>query len=178
MRGVMRRRVAVAAMAAVAALGLAACGGDDAAAADAVAADDGDATGEDATTGDGADDADAKPANDAATDDEPWSVTAGMLDGSVGDTFEQDCPADGDTDWEVWGGDHGQYTDDSAICVAAVHAGLITAEEGGTVTVEITPGRETYGDGWQANGVTSSPWTSAWSGSFEFPDAQAAAMED
>src|SRR5665648_1184436 len=58
--------------------------------------------------------------------------------------------------------------EDSSICVAAVHAGLITAEEGGTVQVERTAGQETYGDGFEANGVTSQPWTVPWSGSFVF----------
>jgi hypothetical protein len=163
-----RRYVAVAAMAAVAALGLAGCGGDDA---------DGDADAEtvadEGTTDDKgtSDDEDGTSDDEGTSDDNPWSVTGGMLNGSVGDTFDHDCPAGGSLDWAIWGGDDGQYTDDSSICVAAVHAGLITAEDGGMVVVELTPGLETYGDGFEANGVTSTAWTVPWTGSFTFPDA-------
>ena len=64
----------------------------------------------------------------------------------------------------------GTYTDDSSICTAAVHAGLITLANGGKVTIEIAPGANSY-SGTTANGVTSSSYDS-WSGSFTFPAAQ------
>lgn len=51
----------------------------------------------------------------------------------------------------IWGTD--VYTGDSAICVAAVHAGAIPAS-GGTVTVVGAPGREAY-EGGERNGVRS-----------------------
>jgi hypothetical protein len=52
----------------------------------------------------------------------------------------------------VWGSD--VYTTDSSICTAAVHAGLITYERGGTVTIELRPGRPVYGAS-ERNGVTT-----------------------
>ncbi len=55
----------------------------------------------------------------------------------------------------VWGSDI--YTSDSSICTAAVHSGLISFDRGGTVTVELRPGRAIYGCS-ERNGVTSSPY--------------------
>jgi hypothetical protein len=56
------------------------------------------------------------------------------------------------------------YTDDSSICFAGVHAGVITREEGGYVVIEIQPGRETY-EGTERNGIRSQDFAS-YSGSF------------
>jgi len=95
-----------------------------------------------------------------------WATTSGSY--QEGTIFDFTCPPGGSVEWAIWGGMDGIYTEDSSICVAAVHAGLITAEEGGTVEVEKTAGQETYGDGFEANGVTSQPWTVPWSGSFVF----------
>lgn len=51
----------------------------------------------------------------------------------------------------IWGTDI--YTDDSAICAAAVHAGVITMA-GGAVTVEIMAGQASY-QSTNRNGVSS-----------------------
>jgi|GEM_PF-3791234 len=64
----------------------------------------------------------------------------------------------------VWG--TGTYTDDSPIAMAAVHAGLITFERGGTVTIEIRAGLEKY-KGSAANGINTSDYNS-WPGSYVF----------
>jgi hypothetical protein len=56
----------------------------------------------------------------------------------------------------IWG--TGLYTDDSPLCTAAVHAGVISTA-GGVFTVEILPGLTQY-VGSTANGVTSSNWAS------------------
>lgn len=103
-----------------------------------------------------------------ATDDVRalWSNSAGQY--VEGTTIDINCPEGGYLDASVWGGDNGIYTDDSAICVAAVHAGLITVEEGGTVVIEKTAGEDDYGAGFAANGVTSLPWQEPWTGSFIF----------
>lgn len=53
----------------------------------------------------------------------------------------------------VWG-DQTAYTDDSHICTAAVHAGVVSAGEGGTVSVAPRPGRESYPAS-TTNGVTT-----------------------
>lgn len=51
------------------------------------------------------------------------------------------CPPGG-TAGSVWGS--GPYTDDSSACTAAVHAGLITLEAGGTFRASLLPGRPSY----------------------------------
>src|SRR5450432_633198 len=63
-----------------------------------------------------------------------WETTASSLTGGVGTTFTLACTPAG-TMHAVWGSDI--YTADSSICTAAVHAGLITLERGGTVTIEL-----------------------------------------
>lgn len=64
----------------------------------------------------------------------------------------------------VWGTD--VYTDDSDICSAAVHAGMISQAGGGTVVIAIAEGQPGY-VGSERNGVTSSDW-SAWPGGYYF----------
>ena len=67
------------------------------------------------------------------------------------------CPPDG-TFGEVWGTD--TYTDDSSVCTAGVHRGVITRERGGRVTIIIRPALESY-QGSVRHGVVSlsfGPW--------------------
>lgn len=139
-----RRTAATALALGALALALTGCGGgDDEPAADEPAAD--------------------EPLDDAVA--EAWN-TSGGSQADEGE-FDFDCPAGGSVEFQVWGGEDGQYTSDSSICVAAVHAGVITAADGGTVHVTMTPGLDTYGDGFEANGVTSVAWTEPWEVSFE-----------
>jgi len=63
----------------------------------------------------------------------------------------------------VWGTD--VYTDDSALCRAAVHAGIIPAA-GGAVRVRVVPGRQSY-PGSTRNGVQSQDY-GAWENAFAF----------
>jgi hypothetical protein len=91
-----------------------------------------------------------------------WTATATNLRNVAGSRFEYVCPAAGRLD-QVWG--TRVYTDDSSVCTAAVHAGLITVAEGGIVTIEHLPGQASY-TGSVANGVTSVSY-GAWSGSFQ-----------
>ena len=65
---------------------------------------------------------------------------------------------------DVYGTD--LYTDDTSVCSAAVHAGLITVATGGDVTIEIRPGAASY-TGSTRHGVTSQDYDS-WSGSYVF----------
>lgn len=76
-------------------------------------------------------------------------------------TFQ--CAANGNPG-NVWGTI--LYTDDSSICTAAVHAGAIKREEGGSVTVVIRPGQGSY-QGSSRNGITSGSFGS-FGGTFEF----------
>lgn len=63
----------------------------------------------------------------------------------------------------VWGTD--VYTDDSSICLAAVHAGAI-GRAGGRVRVLATRGRQSY-PGSTRNGVTSQAY-GRWPNAFSF----------
>jgi hypothetical protein len=103
----------------------------------------------------------------SAAVDEAWALTANGFRDRVGQTVDVECPAGGKVR-NVWGSN--VYTDDSSICSAAVHVGLITAPEGGTVSIEILPGQDEY-QGSEFNGVTSSDY-GVWPGSFSFPDAE------
>ncbi len=102
----------------------------------------------------------------AGDDAASWTADARPHRDAVGETFEYECPAGGEAD-TIWGVE--TYTDDSSVCTAAVHVGLIDFEEGGTVEIEIAEGRENYDSG-AANGVESVSYGS-WPGSFTFPDA-------
>ena len=75
--------------------------------------------------------------------------------------LEYVCPADGKAG-TMYGTD--VYTDDSSVCTAAVHDGRITAADGGTITVEIRPGQDSY-ESTTRNGVKSTSF-GQWSGSF------------
>ncbi len=90
-----------------------------------------------------------------------WNAIADYWRERNGERMTFSCPSSGSAR-SVWG--TGIYTDDSSVCTAAVHDGVITLASGGTVTIEIRPGRSSY-DGSSRNAVTSSDWGS-WSGSF------------
>ncbi|XP_066301432.1 uncharacterized protein [Branchiostoma lanceolatum] len=81
-----------------------------------------------------------------------------------GESFTIVCPADcASTGSTVWG--DGIYTDDSSICRAAIHAGMI-GDSGGEVTVYMLDGQDSY-EGSESNGVSSLHYGS-WGGSFGF----------
>lgn len=94
-----------------------------------------------------------------------WSTRATTFDcgspGVIGSRATFTCPPGGSSA-SLWG--TGEYTHDSSICTAAVHAGRITFAGGGAITIELRPGRSSYVGSTQ-NGVTSSSYGS-WSCSF------------
>ncbi|MEH2404421.1 LCCL domain-containing protein [Nostoc sp.] len=92
-----------------------------------------------------------------------WNSTASILRGQVNQDFAFICPPNGYI-YKVWGTD--VYTDDSSICNAAVHAGLITTKNSGQVRIRIRPGAGSY-YGTTRNGVNSRNYGS-WGGSFIF----------
>lgn len=92
-----------------------------------------------------------------------WGTQATAWRGQNGARYRLSCPSGGATSGRLWGTD--LYTDDSSICLAAVHAGLI-GTSGGNVIIEIRPGAASYA-GSSRNGVTSTPYGS-WTGSFVF----------
>jgi hypothetical protein len=93
-----------------------------------------------------------------------WGTQADSYRGQNGQRFTISFPAGGTVSGRLWGTD--LYTDDSSIGAAAIHAGLISARNGGTVTIEIRPGASAY-TGSKSNGVDSKDW-GPFSGSFVF----------
>jgi hypothetical protein len=83
-----------------------------------------------------------------------WDTTANGFKGEAGQTYTFQCPEEG-TEHGIYGNDI--YTQDSSICTAAVHAGIITLAQGGIVTIEYRPGRATYGSTVR-NGIKSRTW--------------------
>ncbi len=90
-----------------------------------------------------------------------------------GDIFNCYCdPSYAEGGAAVWG--TGTYSDDSSVCLAARHAGLI-GETGGMITVRVLGGCDAY-EGSTSNGVISDSW-GAWDGSFHFPGVSAPTCE-
>jgi hypothetical protein len=110
---------------------------------------------------------DAAPADTFAVD---WTMDVDALDPPPQGAFVAICPPGGATQGSIWGTD--TYTDDSSICLAAVHAGELTLTAGGAVLVEIAPGLAEY-VGTTRNGIASSSYP-AWDASFRFPMAPSA----
>lgn len=93
-----------------------------------------------------------------------WSTQADGYRGKNGQRITLRIPPGGPSSGRLWGTD--VYTDDSSIGLAAVHAGLITLQNGGTVTIEIREGQASYQSSTR-NGLTSTAYAS-WYGSFVF----------
>ena len=79
------------------------------------------------------------------------SMTSGVLPGPAGTRWRVLCPA-GCSTGSFWGSDI--YTGDSRVCLAAMHAGVITAANGGEATVTITGPQASFA-GAERNGFTS-----------------------
>ena len=87
------------------------------------------------------------------------------IDGAVGSVHAVLCPANCANSRMIWG--TGTYTDDSPVCIAAVHAGILSLDEGGAATVIIEPGADGY-SGSTANGVITAQWNRSYERSFRF----------
>jgi len=94
-----------------------------------------------------------------------WQTSPLDLDlrGMNGERYAFACPPGKPQPSRVTG--NGPYTDDSSICSAAVHAGVIHAKEGGDVTIQIRPGASGY-VGSERNYIRSRDYPGLWSGSF------------
>ncbi len=90
-----------------------------------------------------------------------WEENPQVNRGFWGVRFAYACPPTSAALGTIWGS--GPYTDDSRICVAAMHAGTLT-RDGGVVTVELVPGVSAYPSSTR-NGVTSNGFGS-YTGSF------------
>lgn len=94
-----------------------------------------------------------------------WQTSPLDLDlrGMNGEQYAFLCPPGKPQPGRVMGS--GPYTDDSSICSAAVHAGVIRPKTGGAVTIEIRPGQATY-SGSEQNYIASTSYDHPWSGGF------------
>jgi hypothetical protein len=101
-------------------------------------------------------------APNAPSIDEPWRAEATEHRGLYGESFDYVCSPDG-TFGLIWGTD--TYTDDSSVCTAGVHQGVITRELGGTVRINIRPALARY-VGTTRNGVTTKSF-GTWDGSYQ-----------
>lgn len=102
-------------------------------------------------------------ATDGALSPIAWTTAWNRIPPEFAAPISVACPSGGTTDPGVWGND--VYTSDSSICLAAVHAGVITLEGGGPVTVTRAPALGEY-DGIERNRVVSrgyGAWTDAFS---------------
>lgn len=105
----------------------------------------------------------------SAADSEEWKAVPIEHRGRQGEVFAYHCPAvDEVPRYMIWGTDY--YTDDSSVCVAAVHWDRIT-REGGTVYIQMEGARERY-KGTSRNGVMSMAY-GEFEGSFVFVDKPA-----
>ncbi|WP_240229497.1 LCCL domain-containing protein [Devosia lacusdianchii] len=104
-----------------------------------------------------------EPIDGATTLPDPGNLT--QYRGQNGTIFKFEVV--GSLAGSVWG--DGVYTDDSALAVAAVHAGALRLNEAGVVAVEILPGQSAYAAA-DANGVISSAYAE-WSGSYRIVPA-------
>lgn len=108
------------------------------------------------------------------------AALAALAAGAPPASAQEACPADFSRsdapltcaceEWRpgrIWGTD--VYTNDSHICTAAVHAGLIDPGEGGVVTLEPRPGQDAYA-GSERHGVRSRRY-GRWGGAFAFVSA-------
>jgi hypothetical protein len=83
-----------------------------------------------------------------------WNSSASMVSPETGKVYKFKCPPGG-KESSVWGTDI--YTVDSSICTAAVHAGKLTMESGGSVTIELRPGEASY-KGTTRNGIRTNDY--------------------
>ena len=90
-----------------------------------------------------------------------WNQTAGRFREWPGTQIAYNCPPGGPIG-SVWGTN--VYTDDSSVCTAAVHAGVIEVRTGGRVVIEMVDGQQAYG-ATTREGIKSNPY-GAWGGSY------------
>jgi hypothetical protein len=84
------------------------------------------------------------------------------LEQQVGQSFF--FQATGNVHGPLWGTD--TYTSDSDLGTACVHAGLLRVGEAGVVKVTMAKPLTVF-PGTTRNGITSSTWTTGWSGAYQ-----------
>jgi hypothetical protein len=95
--------------------------------------------------------------------EESWAANALGRSLTIGEVVVYEC-LPGGRPFPIWGTD--VYTDDSSVCTAAVHVGLITLESGGSVRIRIEPGEAGYLASTRHR-IVSEAWAS-WPRSYRF----------
>jgi len=85
-----------------------------------------------------------------------WTTTALHIPRGFTDPVAVICPAGGPTKGIVWGTN--PYISDSSVCLAGVHAGLITPADGGPLTVTHSDEPRNF-PGEPKNGIESRGWS-------------------
>ena len=83
-----------------------------------------------------------------------WNQGVQQYRGQNGQRYLMHCIPMG-TEFAVWGSN--PYTDDSPVCMAGQHQGVVNRFTGGDVLIEIRPAQKSYRGG-DAKGVTAFPW--------------------
>lgn len=87
-----------------------------------------------------------------------WTTTAVRIPRGFTDPVAVICPAGGPTKGIVWGAN--PYVSDTSICLAGVHAGLITSADGGPLSVTHSDEPRNF-PGEPKNGIESRGWSGA-----------------
>jgi len=85
-----------------------------------------------------------------------WYTTYDRVPDDFNSPLTVVCPPKGNTDSYVWGTD--VYSASSAICLSAVHAGAITLDAGGRVTLTLQPKQDLFVASLR-NGISTRAWT-------------------
>jgi hypothetical protein len=113
-------------------------------------------------------------ATDSALSTIAWTTVWSQVPQEFTGPISVVCPPGGSTERGIYGTD--VYITDSAICVAAVHAGVITLEGGGAVTAKRASPLSSY-PGTVRNDVRSNAWGN-WTDAFTVTAATATAADD
>jgi hypothetical protein len=89
-----------------------------------------------------------------AIEDWSWAGNVSMKRGEYGQRFTMTCGAAG-AGLAVWGSN--PYTDDSPVCAAGAHLGVVDPKSGGKVTIEIRPAQRRF-EGSTRNGIVGLSW--------------------
>ena len=87
------------------------------------------------------------------------------FDGILNTNIKVQCPQGCQTSEKgrVWGST--LYKDDSSVCKAAIHSGIIKPDEGGLIEIGLEEGQDSY-TGSKENGITSEDFGQKWDRSF------------
>lgn len=89
-----------------------------------------------------------------ALDNWHWNQGVSQYRGQHGQRITMSCIPMG-SEYAVWGSN--PYTDDSPVCTAGAHQGIIDRSVGGQITIEMRPAQRSFGAETK-NGITGLAW--------------------